>query len=114
MLPDMNIDRFRDQFAALIGFSPMRWQQRLFRRCLDGNLPSAVDLPTGLGKTAVMAIWHLALDAGADLPRRLVYVVDRRAVVDQATAEAEKIRSRLAPDALRLSTLRGRHVDNRD
>lgn len=114
LLPDMNIDRFRDQFAALTGFSPMRWQQRLFRRFLDGDLPSAVDLPTGLGKTAVMAIWHLALDAGADLPRRLVYVVDRRAVVDQATAEAEKIRSRLAPDALRLSTLRGRHVDNRD
>lgn len=114
LLPDMNIDRFRDQFAALTGFSPMRWQERLFRRFLDGDLPSAVDLPTGLGKTAVMAIWHLALDAGADLPRRLVYVVDRRAVVDQATAEAEKIRSRLAPDALRLSTLRGRHVDNRD
>ena len=56
----------------------------------DGKLPPAVDIPTGLGKTAVMAIWLLARAAGARLPRRLVYVVDRRAVVDQATDFAER------------------------
>lgn len=82
-------------FQVLTGHAPMRWQCRLFERVLDGNLPDAVDLPTGLGKTSVMAIWLLAralADADTALPRRLVYVVDRRVVVDQATTEAEKLR----------------------
>ena len=75
-----------------------------------------------------MAIWLLARAAGASLPRRLVYVVDRRAVVDQATDFAERIRKRLqepalgsvrrelglAGRALPISTLRGQHVDNRE
>ncbi len=85
-------------FQVLTGHSPMRWQCRLFERMLGGNLPDAVDLPTGLGKTSVMAIWLIARAlAGAEtaLPRRLVYVVDRRVVVDQATAEAEKLRNAL-------------------
>lgn len=85
-------------FRVLTGHAPMRWQGRLFERMLGGNLPDAVDLPTGLGKTSVMAIWLIARAlAGAEtaLPRRLVYVVDRRVVVDQATAEAEKLRNAL-------------------
>jgi CRISPR-associated endonuclease/helicase Cas3 len=56
------------------------------------DIPSALDIPTGLGKTAVMAIWLVARACGGkELPRRLRYVVDRRAVVDQATREAEKL-----------------------
>ena len=45
-----------------------------------------------------MLIWLIArAHAGKDddLPRRLVYVVDRRVVVDQATSEAEKIAEKL-------------------
>lgn len=85
-------------FQVLTGHAPMRWQCRLVERMLGDSLPDAVDLPTGLGKTSVMAIWLIARAlAGAEtaLPRRLVYVVDRRVVVDQATAEAEKLRSAL-------------------
>lgn len=88
-------------FRVLTGHAPMRWQCRLFERMLGGNLPDAVDLPTGLGKTSVMAIWLIARAlAGAEtaLPRRLVYVVDRRVVVDQATAEAEKLRNALGDE----------------
>jgi CRISPR-associated endonuclease/helicase Cas3 len=95
-------------FQVLTGHSPMRWQCRLFERMLGGNLPDAVDLPTGLGKTSVMAIWLLARAlAGAEtaLPRRLVYVVDRRVVVDQATAEAEKLRDALDGDPKRFAEL---------
>jgi hypothetical protein len=42
-----------------------------------------------------MAIWLIARAHGAKLPIRLIYVVDRRAVVDQATDEAEKLRKAL-------------------
>lgn len=121
------MDSFSDDFRALMGFAPMDWQARLYREHFaQGALPGAVDVPTGLGKTAVMAIWLIARACGAALPRRLVYVVDRRAVVDQATAEAMKLRDALKQSAahlkallglekhLPISTLRGAYVDNRE
>lgn len=131
----MTTDFFTAGFKALTGHAHMRWQRRLFDEYLvKGELPSAVSIPTGLGKTAVMAIWLLALaqqmknDGKPHLPRRLVYVVDRRAVVDQATRFAEALRKHLAePEAkelaqmlglvetnLPISTLRGQYVDNRE
>lgn len=126
--PDSEDQRLAETFAALtaedgVRHPPFRWQMRLLRRLLQGDLPQAVDVPTGLGKTAVMALWLVALAEGASLPRRLVYVVDRRAVVDQATRFAERLRSnmpgglatRLRLDAgLPISTLRGGFTDNRD
>ena len=120
---------FDAAFEALTGHPPFPWQRRLFGEWLScGKLPSAVDIPTGLGKTAVMALWLLARAGGAPLPRRLVYVVDRRAVVDQATAFAETLREnlecaelesirqglRLDGRSLPISTLRGRYRDNRE
>jgi CRISPR-associated endonuclease/helicase Cas3 len=123
---------FRDSFYSLTGYPPMRWQNRLFDQLIDGKFPSAIDLPTGLGKTSVMAVWLAARalareDALKAIPRRLVYIVDRRAVVDQATEEAEKLRQALNGNAaylkgalglsnstLPISTLRGAHVDNRE
>ena len=108
------MESFEDGFRRLIGYPPMTWQRRLhdehFARGVD-QLPSSLDIPTGLGKTSVMAIWYLARRAGARLPRRLVYVVDRRAIVDQATAIAEDMASQ--SEGLVVSTLRGRYVDNR-
>lgn len=84
-------------------------------------------LPTGLGKTSVIAIWLIALANGANVPRRLVYVVNRRTVVDQTTDEVEKYRQAIAEKAelqslrvwlgdrgLALSTLRGQFADNRE
>lgn len=73
----------------------------------------------------VLVIWLLARAKKAPIPRRLVYVVDRRAVVDQATDVAIGIQEALAPDhelsssldlgsrKLPISTLRGQHADNR-
>lgn len=105
---------------------PFPWQVRLLKLLIAGELPSAVDLPTGLGKTSVIAIWLLARAAGAKVPLRLVYVVDRRAVVDQASAVADhladlvgntpELTAALGIDAdlgLAVSTLRGQHIDNR-
>lgn len=106
---------FHHEFHTLTGFSPLRWQERLFFEWLMKNrLPAALDLPTGLGKTSVIALWHLARRAGASLPRRLVYVVDRRTVVDQATRVAEEIKTKAQDPDLRISTLRGQFADNRE
>lgn len=107
------------------GAEPFPWQVTLLEHFVKGEVVSSLDIPTGLGKTAVMAVWLVARAIGAPLPRRLVYVVDRRAVVDQATEVAEALREWVAnePDVasalgldgrpLPISTLRGQHVDNR-
>lgn len=105
-------------------FRPYRWQMRLLNVLESGQIPSVVDIPTGLGKTSVMALWLIALAEGAAVPRRLVYVVDRRAVVDQATRFAECLRDNINGDLARklrlggrelpISTLRGGFADNRD
>src|SRR6185437_9018898 len=135
-------------FETLTGNPPYEWQKNLYREFLDGRvligeLPD-INLPTGAGKTSIMAIWLIALAHQAQearsqvLPRRLVWVVDRRVVVDQATEEAEQIRRQLANqsatpeldsvrDGLRklayvsdsseliaISTLRGEKEDNRE
>lgn len=109
---------FQDRFEQLTGFQPLAWQTRLYKECFDlGQVPSAADVPTGLGKTAVIALWLIAKEAGRALPNRLVYVVDRRAVVDQATTFVDDMLDRMQerrPDVgLSVSTLRGRHQDNR-
>jgi CRISPR-associated endonuclease/helicase Cas3 len=124
---------FRSEFAALTGgYHPFPWQEALYEHFVAGVFPEVCDLPTGLGKTSVIAIWLLALAANPALPRRLVYVVNRRTVVDQATDEAERLREALlAPGHLRdvfvkmcaepprsgeaplaISTLRGERADN--
>ncbi len=126
---------FCEVFFQWTGHEPLPWQVRLFNDFVAGRFPGACDIPTGLGKTAAIAIWLLALakTRGTDgFPRRLVYVVNRRTVVDQATREVERLRERLSNDrglacivgALRsmavvsegpliaISTLRGQFADN--
>ena len=136
MIPDegacLENKRLTQLFAKLTaedgrcGWPPFRWQMRLLERLLEEDLPTVVDVATGLGKTSVMALWLIALSEGAQLPRRLVYIVDRRAVVDQATRFAEQLRRNMPDeladklgleensDGLPISTLRGGFADNRD
>ncbi len=98
--------QFEDAFGALAGHRAFPWQQRLYQeRFVCGAIPSAVDIPVGSGKIAVMAIGLLARAADVPMPRRLVYVVDRRAVVDQATEFVEQLRERLEEDG-RLGPVR--------
>lgn len=114
---------FDESFEALTGSPPFPWQRALFERFLadrPDNIPASCDLPTGLGKTSVVAIWLLArIHQPRKMPRRLVYVVNRRTVVDQTTTEVERLRANLhkvAPSypALAISTLRGQFADNRE
>jgi CRISPR-associated endonuclease/helicase Cas3 len=75
-------------FHQLAKRQPYKWQERLLRQWfIESQIPETLDIPTGLGKTAVIALWLAALAVGVKLQRRLVYVVDRRTVVDQASDE---------------------------
>src|SRR5262245_15656005 len=85
--------QFADAFARLTGNPPFPWQRRLYEEFAAGRFPPSCNLPTGLGKTAVIPIWVVALANNPALPRRLVYVVNRRTVVDQSTREAERVRA---------------------
>jgi len=78
--------------------TPFPWQTALLERIAaeDGRWPDLLDLPTGVGKTAAIdvAIFHLAVQAGQaqrTAPLRVVFVVDRRTIVDQAWVRATKI-----------------------
>ena len=132
----MNPLNFDETFTALTGHPPFPWQVALYDDWFHhGKIPPSCNLPTGLGKTSVIAVWLIALANGAKVPRRLVYVVNRRTVVDQTTVEVEKYRNRLVecpalldrlramggdevvipfrPQPLAISTLRGQFADNR-
>jgi CRISPR-associated endonuclease/helicase Cas3 len=107
--------KFNEAFKTLTGNEPFPWQRSLYERFLSNrpdNIPSSCNLPTGLGKTSVIAIWLLARQINRSLPRRLAYIVNRRTVVDQTTEEVERYK-KTRPD-LAVSTLRGQFVDNRE
>ena len=97
----MNQLDFSSTFKALMDYGPLRWQTRLYNRLRTGDTPSACNLPTGLGKTSVIPIWLIALASqviasnSPNLPRRLIYIVNRRTVVDQATVIANRLRNRI-------------------
>jgi len=118
-------------FEALTGHPPLPWQQSLYQDFAAGRFPDVVELPTGLGKTMVIVCWLVALAEAPDrVPRRLIYIVNRRTVVDQSTSVVERIRDhldyagltdRLAAlcalphdKPLAISTLRGQFADNRE
>ena len=132
------VEFFERGFKSMTGHVPFKWQKNLYQHFLKGDVPEYVDIPSGCGKTSIMAIWvlalaHQALNNQISLPRRLVWVVNRRVVVDQATEEAENIAKRIteAPDetleivrdalkslsatsngVIAVSTLRGELADN--
>ena len=91
-------------FRDVHGYPPYPWQQRLTARVLaTGEWPTVIDLPTGVGKTAVLDTAVFALAARPEVsPRRIVFVVDRRIVVDQVCERAERIRGRVRAGGTRV------------
>jgi CRISPR-associated endonuclease/helicase Cas3 len=91
---------FSDTFFALHGYEPFPWQAALADRVADSGWVD-INAPTGCGKTSVIDVWlyDLARRAMSGEPikhRRLVYVVDRRIVVDGTYRHAVDISSRIA------------------
>jgi CRISPR-associated endonuclease/helicase Cas3 len=98
-LPALSGADFAQFFEAIHAVPPFPWQSRLAAQLAKGEgWPRLLDLPTGSGKTAVLdlAVFTLALEAGSAVRSaslRVVYVVDRRTIVDQAYERARRIAS---------------------
>ncbi len=92
-----NADAFSRFFEAVHGYPPFPWQSRLAARVIvEGRWPGLLDLPTGTGKTSAIDVALFALARRPDVfPRRIVLVVDRRVVVDQAAEHAREIQKAL-------------------
>lgn len=97
----LDAPRFAEFFEALHDCKPFPWQTRLAAQVFrDEAWPAVLDLPTGTGKTATIdvAVYYLASQALRPDRRaalRIVYVVDRRTIVDQAFERARAIANRL-------------------
>lgn len=91
-------------FRSLGVGDPYRWQVEAFERLLQGDIPGQIKVPTAAGKTMMLAVFVAALAACASvgdlrLPRRLVHVVNRRILVDEASTLAARLRQVLDQDA---------------
>jgi CRISPR-associated endonuclease/helicase Cas3 len=86
-----------DEFFATAtgGFTPYGHQRRM---AFEG-LPDVVEAPTGTGKTEIILAWLWRRFHGApgDTPRRLIFALPQRSLVEQAAARVESWLTNLGP-----------------
>src|SRR5260370_28606681 len=86
------VQDFSKFFVEVHGYSPFPWQESLLRRVAEHGWPELIDVPTGLGKTAVLDVAVFLSALGSQHARRRVFlVVDPRPILDQASDEAQQI-----------------------
>lgn len=94
-------EQFPAFFEEVHGWQPFPWQESLLHKVVTEGWPALIDVPTGLGKTAVLDVAVFASAMGSTHTRRRVFmVVDRRLIVDQAHDHALRIHRAIedAPD----------------
>ena len=95
-------DHFTAFFKAIHGHDPFPWQSRLSDEVATQGWPSSISLPTASGKTSVIDIAVHALAFNDDeygvrkTPMRILFVIDRRLVVDEVTRHAQELRDALS------------------
>lgn len=85
-------DRYKEFFNKAMGWDSRDTQRGPYlyqiRLATDSTFPDLLDIPTGLGKTAAIVLawlWHRRFDERFrnETPRRLVYCLPMRALVEQ-------------------------------
>ena len=99
----MDMPDFSDFYRELHKRAPFPWQCRLAEQARRGEWPATLALPTSSGKSSVVEIAVFALACQAHLPLaarkaplRTFYIVDRRLIVDEVTANAVALEQALA------------------
>ena len=80
---------FSDFFGLATGYQPHGYQSRL---ALDG-LPAVLNAPTGAGKTGIVLAWLWRRLHGPDqnaTPRRQVYALPQRSLVEQVAGDVSR------------------------
>ncbi len=98
-------------FHAATGYEPFPFQERFANA---ESLPHLLRAPTGAGKTATAILgWLYRLTTRpADTPRRLVYCLPMRVLVEQSVREAKKwiealVVAKMLPDVIPVQVLMG-------
>ncbi len=101
---------YREFFKKATGYYPFPWQSQMI---VSNDLPEIVSVPTGLGKTAGVVIAWLwkRLQEPEIFPKRLVYCLPMRVLVEQTNAEVKKWIGNLGLDT-ESHLLLGGSVDN--
>ncbi len=93
MTKEVMSDDFAKWFRGATGYaSPQAWQLELAGSADCSN--RLIRIPTGLGKTlGVLSAWlfHRVVQPKSNWPRRLVWCLPMRTLVEQTTSEAQKI-----------------------
>ncbi len=105
---------FAEYFRIVHKHEPFPWQQNLVNQLAKTDTwPDVLDLPTGSGKTTALdaAVFHLAMRANepSRAALRIVFVVDRRLIVDDTYEHARTIAYALS-NSLECSPKYGRVV----
>lgn len=116
----MSEHAFVQWFTRAAGFSPYAYQRRL---AASDALPTIWSLPTGVGKTLAAVLTWLWRRRGSEdvalreaTPRRLVYCLPTRALVEQTYAVCGQVLRNLGllegPARVRLHLVMGGHADD--
>ena len=85
---------FEALFSAIHGYPPFPWQSKAAAMLVSGTGRLSVSVPTACGKTALIdAAVYAACRGGA---RRIAFIVNRRAIVDEAYTRAQKLAAAMA------------------
>src|SRR5580692_9861631 len=99
------MDTFEEFFFRATRYTPHGYQARIAYR----GLPPVVQAPTGTGKTGVILAWLWRRWQQPDsTPRRLIYALPQRSLVEQVAGEARRWLANLdLPEPVALHVVMG-------